>query len=152
YRPMDGSDREPEIDFDWQTYFRRANEPLFLLSRRRRILFVNDAFVQRTGWSAAVVGGLLCTPRPSEDAGALGPLAQTLCPPSGVLRRKTAHIRRPAPSRSQSGEIWELDFSPFGGPDGLLGILGRIRSASEPTSLVPEPLVALRERMTLRFR
>jgi transcriptional regulator with AAA-type ATPase domain len=148
---MDGSNREPEIDFDWQTYFRRANEPLFLLSRRRRILFVNDSFVQRTGWSAAVVGGLLCTPRPSEEAGSLGPLARALCPPSGVLRGKTAHVRRPAPSRGQSVEHWDLDFSPFGGPDGLLGILGRIRPASDLGTLPPEPLLALREKMRQRF-
>ncbi len=54
-----------ETDFRWQALFQRAHEPFFLLNRRRRILFVNRAWEELTGLSAAEARGLQCLRRPS---------------------------------------------------------------------------------------
>jgi DNA-binding NtrC family response regulator len=144
-----------DADFHWESFFQETAEPLFLLSRRRRILFVNRAWETLTGWSAVQARGLLCSRTNSAAAGPMALLARALSPPAGVLQGQTIRTRRPAPSHAKAPCFWDLAFSPLSGADGLLGILGRIQAVtdgvqrSEPLA---EKLVSLRERMTQQYR
>ncbi|HEY1859604.1 MAG TPA: sigma 54-interacting transcriptional regulator, partial [Gemmataceae bacterium] len=152
---MAGHVTEADADFRWQSFFQDAAEPLFLLSRRRRILFVNRAWETLTGWSGAQVRGMLCSRGGTDRADPLENLARALCPPPGVLHGKTALTRRPAPARSTSPPFWDLAFSPLQGPDGILGILGRVQAVTQeahPTGSQAAQLVALRERVVHRHR
>src|SRR5437016_306570 len=45
-------------EFRWQGFFQRARDPLFVLNRRGRLLFVNHAWETLTGLSAVEVRGL----------------------------------------------------------------------------------------------
>jgi hypothetical protein len=60
--------------FRWQAFFQPAAQPMFLLNRRRRILFVNRAWESCTGPALADVRGRVC--RPPKVA------------PSGTIRHK----------------------------------------------------------------
>src|SRR5713226_118060 len=71
-------------EFRWQAFFQRTGEPLFLLNRQRRILFVNRAWEKLTGIPAAQVRGLACTRRQSSETGPWANLARVLCPPRQV--------------------------------------------------------------------
>ena len=51
-------------EFRWQALFQQAREPVFVLNRRRRILFVNHAWENLTRVSAAEARGLVCPRRP----------------------------------------------------------------------------------------
>ena len=46
--------------FRWQALFQGAAEPLFVLDRRRRLLFVNAAFEALIGLTLDEVRGQLC--------------------------------------------------------------------------------------------
>src|SRR5258707_721130 len=127
---MAGPDREPVDDFNWQSYFQDATEPLFLLSRRRRILFVNHAWETATGRSASQVKGLLCSRRRQTDASSADNLAHTLCPPPGVLQGRSVRVRRAIPAGESVSGFWDLAYSPVQGPDGVVGVLGRIQAVS----------------------
>ena len=61
-KPPPGPQERP-LEVRWQAFFQRACEALFLLSRRRRILFVNAAWEKLTGLSAAQARGLTCAGR-----------------------------------------------------------------------------------------
>src|SRR4051794_25765347 len=74
-------------DFHWQGFFQRAQEPLFLLNRRRRILFVNRAWERLTGLLAAQARGLVCTrSRSAESSVWEDVLSHALYPPPEVLQ------------------------------------------------------------------
>src|SRR5262249_61766502 len=54
-------------EFRWEAFFQRAREPLFLLNRRCRLLFVNEAWERLTGMLCPAARGLSCPPsRPSR--------------------------------------------------------------------------------------
>jgi len=48
---------ESTSDFRWQGFFQHAAQPIFLLNRRRRVLFVNRAWETCTGLKLADVRG-----------------------------------------------------------------------------------------------
>jgi transcriptional regulator with PAS, ATPase and Fis domain len=141
--------------FRWQAFFRRAAEPLFLLDRRQRPLFVNAAWEALTGIPAADAPRLVCRrPRP---AGADDPphaaVEHALTPPPEARRGAVTRVRRLLPGR----RWWDVDFFPLrqaGKTEGVL-ILGRITPVAveeaEPAAPLPERLVALRERVTQRY-
>jgi PAS domain S-box-containing protein len=146
----------PEVDpdFRWERFFQDTSEPLFLLSRQRRILFVNRAWEELTGLSAVQVQGLLCSRSNAAD-GPMVHLARALGPPREAVQGKTMCARRPAPSRAGSSSYWDVAFSPLHGPDGLLGILGRIHAVGEQApsgGADAGKLVELRERMARQYR
>ena len=54
----------PADDFRWQAFFQHAAQPIFLLNRRRRILFVNRAWEKScTGIPLAEARGRICRRR-----------------------------------------------------------------------------------------
>lgn len=117
---------ENEVRFRWQALFQQAAEPLFLLNRRRRVLFVNRAWETLTGLALADVKGQVCRRRPrgivaekvESVLGALAPPAETFQGQTGQARRLVALGAAPA--------WWQIAYFPVGSGDALLGILGKI--------------------------
>src|SRR5207248_3873904 len=104
--------RRLATNFRWQSLFQRSSEPLFVLDRRRRLLFVNRAWEALTGLSATDAATLKCRrPRPSslEDS----PeeiLAHAMTPPPEVLRGTSGRARRLLPGREVSRRWWDVEF------------------------------------------
>src|SRR5262245_10199241 len=143
---------EPTPDFRWQAFFRRSRDPLFLLNRHRRILYVNPAWEQLTGLTLADAWGRACTRR--KPAVPLGSDAVTrlLWPPPEVLQGRSALVRR---YHFQTKMSWDVTFVPLQAEERLLGILGRIEAVpAAPTQRDPltENLQALRFARAQRFR
>jgi transcriptional regulator with AAA-type ATPase domain len=145
--------------FRWQAFFQHCAEPLFILNRRRRLLFVNHAWEALTGMPAAEAHVLVCRrPRPAAaDDPAEEILAHALTPPPEVLHGASGRVRRLLPGREAERRWWDVEFLPLRqeGEQGGHLILGRIR----PVPLVewtgdtplPERLVNLRQRRIDRY-
>jgi transcriptional regulator with PAS, ATPase and Fis domain len=151
------STKDQTAEFRWQALFQRAKQPLFLLNRQRRILFVNQAWEQLTGLAVGQIRGLACTQRRLADAETRQSLARVLCPPQEVLEGKFAKVCRPAPLPvGGSSPLWDIEFFPVREEKSILFILGRITPGAanrrSPALPVPEKLVALRGRLSDRYR
>ncbi|HEV3082832.1 MAG TPA: sigma 54-interacting transcriptional regulator [Gemmataceae bacterium] len=157
-RPANVSGTSPPetAEFRWQALFQRAREPVFVLNRRRRILFVNRSWETLTGISAAEARGLACVRR--------GPLPQDpwdvvvrslCCPPPEVLKGETGKSRRLVPGTSARARWWDVEFLPFHDDQGLLCIVGKITVVpqGQPAAAapLPEKLMALREGRRQRY-
>ena len=139
--------------FRWQAFFQHAAQPMFLLNRRRRILFVNRAWETCTGLALADVRGRVCRRRspsaslPKEEA-----ILSACAPPAEAVEGQSCQVRRRAPG---SANWWEIQFLPLAGAKELLGILGTVRVLAAPADAplaVPEKLMALRDRQAARNR
>jgi PAS domain S-box-containing protein len=140
----------------WQSLFQRAGEPLFLLNRQRRLLFVNTAWEQLTGRSGAEVRGRTCRRHKHAEPGSWEALATALCPPAEVLQGQSERARRLVPQAEAGRRWWDVDFFPLRDAQGLLAILGKITvaPADRPGSTLPLPekLVTLRDQRLRRYR
>src|SRR5262245_52597250 len=92
HRPEGGASRP----FRWQALLGRASDPVFVLDRRCRVLFVNRAWERLAGVPAERVRGLNCRrPRPAgPDEPVEDLLAHALTPPADALRGRFARSRR----------------------------------------------------------
>src|SRR5262249_33436022 len=81
----------PGGSFRWQAFFQKSSDPLFLLNRNRRLLFVNRAWETLVGLSGAAARGLVCRrTRPAGPQDSLEDmLGHALCPPPEVLQGAT---------------------------------------------------------------
>jgi PAS domain S-box-containing protein len=144
--------------FRWQALLQRATEPLFVIDRRRRLLFVNAAWERQTGLSAQRAHGLVCRrPQPvSPDSSHEDRLAHLLTPPRDAVEGRFCRVRRllvRAPGSVPATPEWcDVEFFPVrqgSEPPGVL-VIGRILpvpSASQPSlALLPERLETLRQR------
>jgi DNA-binding NtrC family response regulator len=126
-----------------------VNQPLFILDRKRRIIFVNNAWEQFTKVEFAEARGLACTRRGSQSEDRRGTVARTLWPPPEVLKGQCTQARRRMEGSSTGW--WDIEFFPLQGPEGLLCILGRITGAPMPENLayvpIPEALRKLRDQL-----
>jgi transcriptional regulator with PAS, ATPase and Fis domain len=162
--PISGSEAATSStgSFRWPALFQQCDDALFLLDRRRRILFVNRAWEALSRVSLAEVRGLACRrPRPASPTDSWTDiLAHALSPPSDVVAGRPAHVRRLLPSRANPVS-WDVEFFPLGRDESLLAVLGRVRPVAVtapiessmslgPTPL-PEKLLALRERIARQF-
>jgi DNA-binding NtrC family response regulator len=147
-------------DFRWRALFQKTSDPLFLLDRRRRLVFVNTAWEALTGRSLEDLGPLVCR-RPRPAAPSDGPdevLAHALTPPPEVIAGQAGRVRRLLPAQGeQPRRWWDVEFFPLqqGGVQGGQFILGRVAPlAAEqmPQAALPEKVVALRERVASRHR
>jgi hypothetical protein len=144
--------------FRWQAFFRRSAEPVFVLDRHRRLLFVNDAWEALTGTPASEAHHLVCRrPRPAAPGDPpQKALEHALTPPPEALAGAGAHVRRMLPRPGAAPRWWDVEFFPLRqqGEGGGVLILGRITPVPAddgPTdSPLPERLVALRERAVRR--
>src|SRR5207253_11186705 len=126
--PTDNPSPTPDAaddDVRWAAYFQRSAEALFLLNRRRRLVFVNRAWEELTGLVARVVPGLVCKSRPKDAGAAWQDLVQAaLAPPPETLEGKPAHVHRLVPKAERPGpQWWHVEFFPLMSADGLLAIL-----------------------------
>jgi len=146
-------------DFRWQALFQRSTDPVFVLSRRRRVLFVNRAWEALTGVPLAQARGLICRRQrpaaPGDPAEEI--LAHALCPPPQVLNGVTAAVWRLLPASPQTGGVprwWDVEFVPLREGDAVCGVLGRVTPllpAAAPSAPPPELLFALRQRAADRW-
>lgn len=120
----------PDDDGRWPAVFRRAREPIFILNRKRKLVFVNAAWESFTGHAHADIRGLACTRRKSESE--FNPLARTLAPPKDVLDGRPASVRRPFPGSRLGPPWWDIDFLPILGESGSIAIIGRVRAPESP--------------------
>ena len=145
--------------FRWQAFFGRTADPVFVLDRRRRLLFVNAAWESLTGVPAGDAHRLVCRrPRPAGPGDPPHAVVEhALTPPPEVRQGATMRVRRLLPGREPARRWWDVDFFPLRqqGEKAAVLILGRITPAaaeeSAPAAPLPERLVALRERTTQRF-
>jgi DNA-binding NtrC family response regulator len=139
----------------WQALLRGAADPLFLLDRRRAVLFVNRAWESLTGFSAAQVRGTRCRRLRDPLPASLESLLAALAPPADALRGKAARVRRAVPRVGAPPDWWDISFFPFTGPRGRRALLGRIepvpRQAVAAGQLLPSKLIALRERAAQQY-
>lgn len=140
-------------DVRWQALFQQSGDALFLLNRRRRLLFANRAWEALAGMPLAEAHGLVC--RRSRAAAPTDTLrdvlTHVLAPPSEVLGGRSVRARRLLPSRAGAC-WWDVDFFPIRNDGALLAVLGRIVPVAqvEPAATappLPEKLAALRERV-----
>src|SRR5262249_1381385 len=134
--------------FRWQAVFQRVEQPLFVLSRTRRILFVNRAWEELTGIPASEARGLVCTRRELATKERPALVARLLCPPPEVLKGKSAHARCQVDGlKSQTPGWWDIEFFPLPGKDSVACILGKITgvplAAGGERALLPEALKQL---------
>jgi energy-coupling factor transporter ATP-binding protein EcfA2 len=159
--PPPPSTRKPLAkNFRWQAFFQQCDEPLFVLDRRRRLLFVNRAWETLTGVPASEAHLLVCRrPRPA----AVGDppevmLGHALTPPPEVLQGTTRQVRRLFPGREPDRRWWDVEFMPLrqAGEQGGFLILGRIRPCpvtpnQAGAAPMPERLVNLRQKRVEHF-
>jgi DNA-binding NtrC family response regulator len=145
--------------FRWQAFFRQAADPVFVLDRRQRILFVNEAWETLTKLLASEAHLLVCRRlRPVGAGDSLqAVLEHALTPPPEVRQGAVARVRRLLPGRAPGRRWWEIEFFPLrqAGEQGGVLIVGRItpvetEDAAAETPL-PERLAALRERAVQRY-
>jgi transcriptional regulator with AAA-type ATPase domain len=142
-------------EFRWQAFFQRTRDPLFLLNRQRRLLFVNRAWEELTGLPAARARGLVCSRRRPASPAPEDDVTRALCPPPEVLRGQGARVRRCLPRAEGGRHCWDVDFLPFRDGDGTLGILGKITPAPGGEEVgpagLPDKVVALRAALAGRY-
>jgi transcriptional regulator with AAA-type ATPase domain len=145
--------------FRWQAFFRQAADPVFVLDRRQRILFVNEAWETLTKLPASEAHLLVCRrPRPVGAGDSLhAVLEHALTPPPEVRQGAVARVRRLLPGRGPGRRWWEVEFFPLrqGGEQGGVLIVGRITPVETEDGAaeapLPERLAALRARAVQRY-
>jgi PAS domain S-box-containing protein len=157
------SPRRLAKDFRWRAFFQHCAEPVFVLDRRGRLLFVNRAWEALTGMAKEQAGVLVCRrPRPvSASDSAERILEHALTPPPEVRRGAGGSVRRllPRQDRRDAGPTgwWEVAFLPLlqEGEQGGYLIVGRIRPAQAAERVrdnaLSEKLVNLRQSRVERF-
>jgi DNA-binding NtrC family response regulator len=137
----------------WQALLRDAAEPLFLLNRRRRLLYANPAWEKLTGLALSEARGQACRRRSARSEPGQQTLA-LLAPPPEALAGQPCSVRRRAPGAA--GVVWwDIAFFPWGGGDGPAAILGKIRPVAAPGpahAALPEKLMQLRQRDSQEYR
>jgi PAS domain S-box-containing protein len=140
-------------EFRWVAFFQRSTEPLFVLNRRRQILFVNHAWENLAGFSAREVFKRVCRRQRDVEPGSCEAVLSCLSPTRQALEGQPNRVRRLLVQRESPSRWWDVEFLPLLGPHGLLGLVGKIHAmpldvsaaAAQP---LPDKLVALRERPT----
>src|SRR6266404_2768215 len=114
-------------DFRWQGLFQKSKQALFLLNRRRRILFVNHAWEELTGLTAAEARGLVCLRNAPAGSEPWDLVVRALCcPPPEAIQGNPVRAYRLVPGAGTGQKWWNIDFFPIGDQAGRLCILGKI--------------------------
>jgi PAS domain S-box-containing protein len=134
--------------FRWSALFQRCTDPLFVLNRRRQIVFVNGAWQTLTGLSSAEVRKAVCRRRPDAEPGSAEAVLHVLSPPREALEGRAVEVRRTLAGPDGRPRIWDVRFWPLRGDDGVAGILGTVRAEAPATGqpVLPEKLLSLRQR------
>src|SRR4051794_37048939 len=117
--------------FPWRRFFDRAGEPVFLINRWRRLLFVNHAWEQLMRRPSSEVVGLYCKRHRRPEAGSIEALLTILAPPAEVLAGQSTRVRRLFPAKG-GPHWWSITFLPLQGKKAPLGVLGTIQPDPQP--------------------
>jgi transcriptional regulator with PAS, ATPase and Fis domain len=152
--PPPESPTPTEPAFRWNHFFGRATEPLFVLNRRRQLLFVNPAWETLTGHNARAVYKRVCRRQRDAVPGSCAAVQHALCPPREVLDGRLTQVRRLF--LGANGPCWwDVLYVPLVGPHGVLGVVGMIQVVGTGPVFsgqpLPEKLVALRQRQALGY-
>jgi transcriptional regulator with PAS, ATPase and Fis domain len=141
-------------EFRWQALFQHSRDAVFVLSRRRRLLFVNRAWEALTGHPAATARGLTCARR--LTGGPLADLAQRLYPPAEVMEGRSARAVRPPPGADAGPPWWEIEYLPLTDESGVIAVIGKVSpacpSAVPAAPNVPAQWAAIRAQAAEHFR
>ncbi len=135
------SSPDGDARFRWQALFQHAAEPLFVLNRQRRILFVNRAWEALTGLTLAEVKGQACRRRPRgilTDKTEI--LLSTLAPPVDVVVQGQPGQTRRLLTSGRAPAYWQIAFFPLAGAEGPAGFLGKISVLERPEVAAGQPL------------
>jgi DNA-binding NtrC family response regulator len=140
---------EGEGEFRWTAWFQRSTQSLFVLSRRRQILFVNRAWEALTGFRLGDVRKRVCRRQRDAAPGSSEAILHALRPPREALVGQAAQVRRLVASPA-GPRWWDVAYWPLPGPDKTIGLLGKIEPLAMAQSLgqqtLPERLMVLRQR------
>jgi DNA-binding NtrC family response regulator len=130
---------------------------MYLLNRRRQILFVNRAWEALTGLSASQVKGLACRRRPrGVHAEKLELVLGSMAPPPEVLAGQACQTRRHLGVVGADPACWQIDFLPLASAVGTLAVLAKImvlpRPSSSPGQPLSEKMLALWDRRRRHFQ
>jgi DNA-binding NtrC family response regulator len=147
------------VPFEPDQLWQLAREPIFWLDPTLRMVWVNRAWENLTGYPADSVVGLTCQAHGPTRVGDLADLAASFHPPPESLTGQPAGT--PSLIFHVSGEAtWHrLEFWPFRDEsDSLIGLLGLVRSADTPPSVVDSQasrlhveLLSIRRRLQERY-
>jgi DNA-binding NtrC family response regulator len=147
--PETAANSEDEGEFRWTAWFQRSTQPLFVLSRRRQILFVNRAWEALTGLRLGDVRKRVCRRQRDAAPGSCEAVLHALRPPRESLAGQAADVRRLIASPA-GPRWWDVAYWPLPGPDKAVGLLGKIVPLAMVQSLgqqtLPERLMVLRQR------
>jgi transcriptional regulator with PAS, ATPase and Fis domain len=142
---------EPSSDFHWTAFFQRSTQPLFVLNRRRQLLFANRAWEALTGLSARDVRKQVCKRQRDAAPGSMEAVLSAISPPREALEGRPARARRMVVAQEKLPRWWDIEFNPILGPQGVLGLVGKIQASPPNIELpgrpLPEKLTALRQRL-----
>jgi len=137
----------------WSRLLSQADDRLFVLNARRKILYVNPAWERWAGLAFHDVRGLSCRPSSAktDDAAAI---LNRLAPTKEALAGSPSRVRRRGASPH---EPWiDVHFFPCSKDGKVSAILGRVDVvaviASKTAPPLPEKIVQLRERATRFYR
>src|SRR5262245_27223511 len=109
------TDERPRRPFRWQALLYRAEGAVFVLDRRRRLLFANPAWEQLTDLTLDRARGLHC-----RHARPIGPdttleerVAHVLTPPPEALHGHFSRVRRLFVPRAAAAGWWDIEFFPI---------------------------------------
>jgi transcriptional regulator with PAS, ATPase and Fis domain len=144
-----------DLAFRWTHFFNRSTQPLFVLNRRRQILFVNTASETLTGHKARELHKRVCKRQRDAAPGSCEAVQHALSPPREVLAGELTQARRLFLSAEGNPCWWDILFVPLVGTHGLLGVVGKIQPVATRSAPLeqplPEKLVALRHRQARQY-
>jgi transcriptional regulator with PAS, ATPase and Fis domain len=140
----------------WSSLFQHSADPVFLLSRRRQLRYVNRAWEALTGKSGEDMRGMFCLPLKKKGGQPLRTLLQALAPSPEVMEGRSVTLRRAAPPARVGPPWWDVTFVPLGdeaGPTAILGFIHVIEPApgSAAAQGLSDALIALRQQTAARF-
>jgi transcriptional regulator with PAS, ATPase and Fis domain len=146
------SEKSGGIGSRWRSLLQEAAEPVYVLDRNRRLVYLNAAAEAILGMPVTDVLGIVCRPSSSTEAPTdLGLLAASLAPPAQVARGQFLRTPRPLPG----GHLIDFTFLPlshggrFWGTLVYLRPLKTVKPAEEPN--LAAALLALRQRAGHRY-
>ncbi len=137
----------------------QSREPAFWLNADLRLLWVNRAWENFTGYSAEAVAGLVCRPHGPTRAGDLPGLGGSFFPPAEALAGQPSSTRTLIVHPNGERRWRTVEYLPFHNEkDELVAILGLLRDP-EQHSLSPDAeshrlrieLMEIRDRALTRF-
>ncbi len=120
----------------WERLWREAQEPLFVLDGKCRLLAVNKAWERCTGYSSETVKKLVCQSGPVEHSVGLEALAAALSPPIEALESGRASKRTLLAGPNQEPLDLIIEFQTYHDKNGsLLYVTGLVQQGGNAQTI-----------------